>query len=523
MQEQGDYYEMYQLANWITNLQPRFTGAISFLAWNMAYNVSVTYPSYEDRWRWVQKGIELIRDRGLVNNPGDPELFYQLAWIYQHKLGQEADDANKFYRFKLVSAMIEVFGSYPPVPHDEKSTRENKDWWTAWQEAPINPADVFPPELPMENVLKQAGIASPEALRDDFRAKARLPDAIVKEALKDRLDLQKGLDLSLRKAWLTEVYKLDISYMMDLNKKYGELDWRLPEAHAVYWSSKGLEKARGNVHLFCNRCVFQSLNSAFKNGRITAVVGTKDVEGRILPQLLMAPNLGVVDVLAGLYENAELYFGRDVIRAGRENFYKDAVVLLYTYGRQKKAGDYFNKLKAYRKLNYDMNNPNEVERRKENNMPIEEFVLNQVIGDMSNASTAVATYILNGYFQQAWQGYLFDDDNGEHGTTLLVLAGTLHKNYMRDIGKNTVGRRGLPPFVDMKEHSLVKFYRDLPSEEWQIQLALNAAGGKDEMKKLIARVEERDRIEAERAKIEAEKRSTGAGAGDIAAPVPTQP
>ena len=519
MQEQGDYYEMYQLANWITNLQPRFTGAISFLAWNMAYNISVTYPSYEDRWRWVQKGIELIRDRGLVNNPGDPELFYQLAWIYQHKLGQEADDANKFYRFKLVSSMVEVFGDYPPVPRDEKSIKANKDWWKSWQEAPVNPADVLPPELPLETVLKQANIATPEALRDSFRGANKLPDA-VKDALKDRPDLRKGLEKSLRKTWLAEIYKLDISYMVDLNKKYGELDWRLPEAHAIYWSSKGLEKARGNANLFCNRCVFQSLNSAFKNGRITAIVGTKDVEGRVLPQLLMAPNLGCVDVLSGLYENAEMYFGKEVIRAGRENFYKDAAVLLYTYGYQKKAKDYYKKLQDYQKVAY----PGDKDRIIAYSKDIEEFILNEVVGDMGNASNAVASYIINGYFQQAWTAYLFDEDNGAHGTTLLVLAATLHKNYTRDIGKQTQERRGLPPFIKMKEHSLVGFYRSLPEgSEYRDLLEQNATGGKDEMNKIIARVEKEDKEEEERAKIEAAKRSTAAGAGGKAAPGATQP
>jgi len=53
MKDQGNYFEMYQLASWMVKLQPRFTGATSYLAWNMAYNVSVTFAGNEDRWRWV--------------------------------------------------------------------------------------------------------------------------------------------------------------------------------------------------------------------------------------------------------------------------------------------------------------------------------------------------------------------------------------------------------------------------------------------------------------------------------------
>ena len=36
LQEDKNYFEMVQLASWITKLQPRFAGATAYLAWNMA-------------------------------------------------------------------------------------------------------------------------------------------------------------------------------------------------------------------------------------------------------------------------------------------------------------------------------------------------------------------------------------------------------------------------------------------------------------------------------------------------------
>ena len=50
LQEKGSYFEMVQLARWITDLQPTFSGATAYLAWNMAYNISVTCSSFEDRF-----------------------------------------------------------------------------------------------------------------------------------------------------------------------------------------------------------------------------------------------------------------------------------------------------------------------------------------------------------------------------------------------------------------------------------------------------------------------------------------
>ncbi|HRU00833.1 MAG TPA: hypothetical protein P5239_03950, partial [Victivallales bacterium] len=105
LQDQGQYFEMVQLASWITKLQPRFTGATAYLAWNMAYNISVTCSSFEDRWRWIKKGIELIRDEALFYNPGDPILYKELGWIYQHKLGNIMDDANIYYKNQLALEM----------------------------------------------------------------------------------------------------------------------------------------------------------------------------------------------------------------------------------------------------------------------------------------------------------------------------------------------------------------------------------------------------------------------------------
>ncbi len=42
MQDEGNYFEMVQLADWIVKLQPRYTTSHAFLAWNMAYGSTST-------------------------------------------------------------------------------------------------------------------------------------------------------------------------------------------------------------------------------------------------------------------------------------------------------------------------------------------------------------------------------------------------------------------------------------------------------------------------------------------------
>src|SRR5882724_10856612 len=65
LQNDGKYFEMVQLADWITKLEPTFAQVWVVQGWNMAYNISVKFSDFADRWRWVQRGIELFRDEGL--------------------------------------------------------------------------------------------------------------------------------------------------------------------------------------------------------------------------------------------------------------------------------------------------------------------------------------------------------------------------------------------------------------------------------------------------------------------------
>ena len=98
LQEEGNYFELVQLSDWITKLEPRFTAVWAYHAWNQAYNISVLFSEPADRWRWVSNGMKLLRDEGLKYNPGDARLLYELGWIFQHKMGTDTDQAHMYYK-----------------------------------------------------------------------------------------------------------------------------------------------------------------------------------------------------------------------------------------------------------------------------------------------------------------------------------------------------------------------------------------------------------------------------------------
>src|SRR5512137_1001394 len=114
LQEQDKFFEMAQLADWITKLEPHFVQVWLVQAWNMAYNISVKFKDAPDRWRWVQRGIELLRDDGLRYNPNETLIYRELAWFFQHKLGAYSDDAHLYYKQQWAEAMSKVFGDGKP-------------------------------------------------------------------------------------------------------------------------------------------------------------------------------------------------------------------------------------------------------------------------------------------------------------------------------------------------------------------------------------------------------------------------
>jgi hypothetical protein len=114
LQEDDKFFEMAQLADWITKLEPHFVQVWLVQAWNMAYNISVKFKDWPDRWRWVSRGIELLRDDGLRYNPNETLIYRELAWFFQHKMGANLDDASVYYKQQWANEMAVVFAKQKP-------------------------------------------------------------------------------------------------------------------------------------------------------------------------------------------------------------------------------------------------------------------------------------------------------------------------------------------------------------------------------------------------------------------------
>jgi hypothetical protein len=86
LQKVQDWDKMKATVNLITKLQPHFLQIWTFQGWNLAYNVSVEWDAPEDKYEWIKQGIKFLRD-GVSKNSRSPDLIWDTAWTYYHKLG----------------------------------------------------------------------------------------------------------------------------------------------------------------------------------------------------------------------------------------------------------------------------------------------------------------------------------------------------------------------------------------------------------------------------------------------------
>ncbi|MFH1023126.1 MAG: hypothetical protein V1809_07030 [Planctomycetota bacterium] len=84
LQQQGRFYELLDLNDWIAKLQPYFEDVWIYNGWNMAYNISHEAETLQDRWAWVRKGI-LYVEKGLRQNPRSYKLCEKLGQFHYYK------------------------------------------------------------------------------------------------------------------------------------------------------------------------------------------------------------------------------------------------------------------------------------------------------------------------------------------------------------------------------------------------------------------------------------------------------
>jgi len=406
LKEAGEFYEANQLSQWITTLQPRFPQVWAFHAWNMAYNISVATHTPTERWDWVNKGIHLLRDRGIPYNPRAVRLYRELGWIFFHKVGGMTDDMHWFYKQNLAYDWQELLGN----PTEGATGQQAADNFRPIAEAPQTQAQLIaesPATGPLIAALNQRGWSLNEELlrrmgrvqmlaqsldiaalaSDPQSALASEKDQQAAEIMRDP-ELKPGVEpllAYLRQQVLRENYHMDAQIMLDLMEKFGPVDWRHPAGHSLYWASRGVAVAAGlrdDEHidvLNTDRQVIHSLQQLAWFGRLGFDPVTRRIDLLPDPRFFPAYNTALKDAQERIAAN-DKYFDtvHQNFESGHENFLQRAVFFSYLYGSEEQARDFF--LEAKELYEHKRHNVNS----SKYNMTLQDFVFSEMQLDMGN-------------------------------------------------------------------------------------------------------------------------------------------
>lgn len=480
LKEAGKYYEAIDLARTITRLQPRFPRVWAFHAWNLAYNISVATQTRQERWQWVQSGINLLRDEGIPANPADILLHKELAWIYLHKVQGYTDDAHKYYKRMHAREWTIVLGAPPRVALGERveggTLRDMyiRDWLEPIAGA-FETLDEMYAKFPearelVQRIRADVGIDLDERLLEAHEVLKSyasyageigiLPqwfetDELVKLASDPKFqDCAPHLLRYVRKRVLVDKYHMEPDRMIRYTREYGPLDWRHPAAHAVYWSARGSEEAllriteknRKNYDLLnTDRVTIQAIQELYRSGWILYDIANQDFY-QTLPNPDFVPIYGqILDKLTARSEFDSETKVFSFYAAGYENLLRDSIRYLYRRGDRGRAEEYYKLLREWPGLN--THNP---ELKAQITVPLAEFVEAEITRDARQTNPNVAIQEIVGALLSAYIAGLLNGDM-EQFRNNFEYALLFHKTYQKEQNFRTSvagdeGRMALRPF-----------------------------------------------------------------------------
>ena len=479
LKNEGQYFDALHLSRMICALQPNLASVWDFQAWNMSYNLSVAMPNPPERWNWVQAGFALLRDQGIPACPRNPNIYVSLAGIFNDKIGSIKDDFHLYYKQRLAFEMMSLLGGEVVSYQNLKNMADAPQSWEELRQDPN--------VIPLIDKIKEI---QPKYSSDDKLAEGLIrlkiyPDEATPEIMNFirenlRNPLLHKLDLFVRSYTLRQKWKMDPGIMIELNRKYGpidyenldqrlELDWRLPYSHALYWASQGMnyvdERSSRQVRINLYRNIYHSLQHMSHYGNLEIIIYTPPaqatqrnpgqeilrkqqpdrVEVFLSQDLRMFPSAyqTVWDVIE-YYENSEEKGSKGTLVAAA-NMAWSGIENLYLAGHQEVAEYYYADLKKRFPKNRDYDRSLTDFLR---------YTLNQEIQELSprRGSDYIDSFLRNGYALYAQGNYEMADANIQRARQLY---GLLEKRFP-DPGT----RIELPPWADLRNISIMKYLND---------------------------------------------------------------
>ena len=322
-QDRGEYFDALQLADWITKMQPTYASVWAFHGWNMSYNIAHDFADKEDRWQWILRAIHLLRDEGLKYNPDNIIIRHELARIFYDRIGNKIDPAAEYFKNQWAFKMMEYLdngtrGELERLNEAASTLQELKErpfvneYIQATLKQGIDILDLN------KNIPMPAGV------------KVNIAERVQKEASKEVYNYYKRYRIE-------HELKLKIPRVLQIDRDYGPLDWRLHQAHTIYWAAEDRFEAFMKSGVNYAKIIRQSMIESFYEGRLF-----HDPAKNVITRTNNLHIIGTIhDYVEYLLENQ---FSRRVDKIHRD-FLVSAVAILYTFNQHKLSRELFEHYK----------------------------------------------------------------------------------------------------------------------------------------------------------------------------------
>jgi hypothetical protein len=221
---------------------------------------------------------------------------------------------------------------------------------------------------------------------------------------------------------------------------YGPFDWRLPDAHSVYWAEIYRQHAKPNAEDTdsLRRSIFQSMRMACFRGSLSPSITNVTEQN-----FMLWPNFDLFPKVNAAYKKMIEEQPNSNFQNGHKNDLKEVIPLLYVNGREKEAAYWFDYLnKEYTNAFVG----------KQKGISLQDFVISTVATDVKETDVNRVTATLAGIYVREFQDLIKDNDdeaqNAEH------LAQVVYDYFQDKIGKAAEIRVGLKPLKDIKKSVL---------------------------------------------------------------------
>ena len=321
MKQQGEFFEMVDIYKMISTMEPNYPASWANMAWDLSYNVAAEFDEDpHERLYWVFRGVSMLRDEAIRHNPRSALLYYELSWIFYNKATNSVDPAFPLYRQFLAMQVGRILLG----TGDSQSLRE-----IIATAAQYPDAGAFYAREEVRRLTQELRAHGYDIANDAIRIAALNPPELEKIlAPKANMELLRTAMLLEMNRRLRTDLNMSPELMLELNTRFTDIDWRLPQAHALYWSWLGnrhqLEEDPQYTNLRFERMIYFSLIQLAHMGG-----GIVTEDGMVIappnPQALDK----VIEYMEDLLERKKDVPGMDGVRSAFENFLRVAVFNFY--------------------------------------------------------------------------------------------------------------------------------------------------------------------------------------------------